>query len=71
MFVLMPGPGSSHHKKKNTILVVCVWIEKTRKNDASSPSKTEMPYAVLAPLSPCERTAIKIKAWTGFANGTI
>ena len=55
MFVLMPGPGSSHHKKKNTILVVCVWIEKTRKNDASSPSKTEMPYAVLAPLSPCER----------------
>ena len=69
VFVSMPGPGSGHRKKK-TIPVVCVWIEKTRKNDASSPSTTEMLYVVLAPLSPCERTATKIKAWTGFANGT-
>ena len=30
VFVSMPGPGSGHHKK-NTILVVCVWIEKTKK----------------------------------------
>ena len=71
VFVSMPGPGSGHRKKKTTILVVCFWIEKTRKNDASSPSKTEMPYAVLAPLSPCERTATKIKAWMIFANGTV
>jgi len=70
VFVSMPGPGSGY-RKKNTILVFCVWTEKTRKNDASSPSKTEMPYAVLAPLSPCERTATKIKAWTNFANGTV
>ena len=46
VFVSMPGPGSGYRKKKNTILVVCVWTEKTRRNDASSPSKTEMPYAV-------------------------
>ena len=59
VFVSMPGPGSGH-RKKSTILVVCVWIEKIRRNDASSPSKTEMLYAVLAPLSPCERTATKI-----------
>ena len=30
VFVSMPGPGSGH-RKKNTVLVVCVWIEKTRK----------------------------------------
>ena len=71
VFVSMPGPGSGYREKKNTILVVCVWTEKTRRNDASSPSKTEMPYAVLAPLSPCERTATKIKAWTNFANGIV
>ena len=71
VFVSMPGPGSGHRKKKNTILVVCVWIEKTRKKNASSPSKTETLYAVLVPLSPCERTAIKIKAWTNFANGIV
>ena len=69
LFVSMPGPGSG--RGKNTTLDVDAWTEKTRKNDASSPSKTEMPYAVLAPLSPCERTATKIKAWTGFATGTI
>ena len=56
---------------KNIILDVNAWIEKTRKNNASSPSETEMLYAVLAPLSPCEGTVTKIQAWTGFANGTI
>ena len=72
VFVSMPCPGLGHRKKKkSTILVVCVWIEKTRRNDASSPSKTEILYAVLAPLSPCERTATKIKGWMGFATGTI
>ena len=35
--------------EKNTTLDVDAWIEKTRKKNASSPSKTEMPYAVLAP----------------------
>ena len=70
VFVSMPGPGSGH-RKKNTILVVCVWIEKTRKKNVSSPSKTGTLYAVLAPLSPGERTAIKIKAWTNFANGIV
>ena len=63
VFVSMPGPGSG--SRKNTTLVVDAWTEKTRRNNASSPSKTEMFYAVLAPLSPCERTATKIKAWTG------
>ena len=69
VFVSMPGPGSG--RGKNTTLDVDAWTEKTRRNDASSPSKTEMPYAVLAPLSPWERTATKIKAWTGFATWTI
>ena len=69
VFVSMPGPETG--RRKNTILVVCVWTKKTRKNDASSPSKTEMPYAVLAPFSPCEPTATKIKALTNFANGTV
>jgi len=55
---------------RNAILDVDAWIEK-RKNDASSPSKTRMLYVVLALSSPCERTATKIKARTGFANGTI
>ena len=30
-----------------------------------------MLYAVPVPLSPCVPIAIKIKAWTGFATGTI
>ena len=69
VFVSMPGPGSG--SRKNITLVVDAWTEKTRRNNASSPSKTVMFYAVLAPLSPCERTATKIKAWTGFVTGTI
>ena len=56
---------------KNTILDVCVWIEKTRKNDASFPSKTEMRYVALALSSPCERIVTKTRAPMGFANGTI
>ena len=71
VFVPMPGPGSGHHKKKTQSWSSVSGLRKPRKNDASSPSKTEMPYAVLAPSSPCERTAIKIKSWTGFASGTI
>ena len=50
---------------------VYAWIETIRKNNVSSPSETEMLYAVPAPLSPCVPTAIKIKVWTGFAIGTI
>ena len=69
VFVSMPGPGSGHRKKHNPGRR-CLDRE-IRKNKASSPSKTEMLYAVLAPLSPCEGTATKIKALTGLANGKI
>ena len=71
MWCLCPCQVRAQVEVENTILDVDAWIEKTRKNNVSSPSKTEMPYVVLAPLSPCERTATKIKAWMGLANGTI
>ena len=47
VFVSMPARGPV--VEKNTTLDVDAWTEKTRKNNASSPSKTEIPYAVLAP----------------------
>ena len=50
VFVSMPGPVQV--EVKNVILEVDTWIEKTRRKNASSPPKTEMPYAVLALLSP-------------------
>ena len=56
---------------KNAILVDYAWIEKIRKKDVLSLFETEMPYAVLARSSPCVPTAIKIKAWMGFAIGRI
>ena len=67
VFVSMPGPGSGQHKQHNAGRL-CLDRDNKKKN-ASSPSKTETPYAVLATLSPWEPTAIKIKAWTNFANG--
>ena len=70
VFVSMPGPGSGRHKKKLNPGRLCLDRENKKKN-ASSPSKTETLYAVLAPLSPCERTSIKIKAWTNLANGIV
>ena len=69
VFVSMPGPGSGRHKQRNAGRV-CLDRDNKKKN-ASSPSETEMLYAVLVPLSPCVPTAIKIKAWTGFVTGTI
>ena len=69
VFVSMPGPGSGRHKQRNAGRL-CLDRDNKKKN-ASSPSKTEMLYAVLVPLSPCEPTAIKIKAWTNFANGIV
>ena len=71
MWCLYPCLAEGPVDVNNTILVDCVWIERIRKNNASSPSETEMPYAVPALSSPCEPIAIKIKAWTGFAIGTI
>ena len=69
VFVSMPGPGSGRHKQHNPGHL-CLDRDNKKKN-ASSPSKTETLYAVLAPLSPCEPTAIKIKAWMNFANGIV
>ena len=70
VFVSMPGPGSGRHKQRNAGRL-CLDRDNKKKKNASSPSKTETLYAVLAPLSPCEPTAIKIKAWTNFANGIV
>ena len=69
VFVSTPGPGSGRHKQRNAGRL-CLDRDNKKKN-ASSPSETEMLYAVLVPLSPCERTAIKMKAWTNFANGIV
>ena len=69
VFVSMPGPGSGRHKQRNAGRL-CLDRDNKKKN-LSSPSETEMLYAVLVPFSPCVPTAIKIKAWTGFATGTI
>ena len=71
MWYLCPCQAQGPIIVKNIILDVDAWIEKTRKNDASSPSKTRIDCVALAPLSPCERTATKIKACTGFSNGAI
>ena len=48
MWCLCPCQARGPVVEKNTTLDVDAWIEKTRKNNASSPSTTEMPYAVLA-----------------------
>ena len=61
MWCLSPCPAQGPVDINNAILVDCVWIETTKKTNASSPSETEMPYAVPALSSPCEPTAIKIK----------
>ena len=71
MWCLCPCQVRVQVEVENVILDVGAWIEKTRKNNASSPSKTEVLYAVLAPSSPCERIVTKTMAPTGFANGKI
>ena len=70
VFVSMPGPGSGRHKKKLNAGRLCLDRD-NKKKSVSSPFETETLYAVLVPLSPCERIAIKIKAWMSFANGTV
>ena len=71
MWCLCLCPAQGLVDINNAMWDVYVWIESIRKSDASFPLKTKMPYAVPAPLSPCVPIAIKIKAWTGFATGTI
>ena len=61
MWYLCPCQVRGQGEVKNVILDVDAWIEKTRRKNASSLPKTEMPYAVLALSSPCERAATKIK----------
>ena len=69
--VFVAVPARVQVEVNNAILDVDAWIDRTRKSNASSPLTTEMLYAVLALLSPCERTATKVKARTGFVNRTI
>ena len=71
MWCLCPCQVRVQVEVENVILDDDALIEKTRKNDASSPSTTDMLYAVLEPSLPCERIVTKIKALTGFVNGTI
>ena len=71
LYCLWPCQARVQVEVSNAILDVDAWIDRTRKSNALSPLTTEMLYAVLALLSPCERTATKVKAWTGFVNRTI
>ena len=68
---MYPCPAQGPVDINNAMRDLYAWIETIRKKNASSPSKTETLYAVLATLSPWEPTAIKIKAWTNFANGIV
>ena len=68
---MSPCPARGLVDINNAMWDVYAWIESTRKSNASSPSKTEIPYVVPVLLSPCVLIAIKIKAWMGFATGTI
>ena len=68
---MYPCPAQGPVDINNAMRDVYAWIETIRKKHASSPSKTETLYAVLVPLSPCEPTAIKIKAWTNFTSGIV
>ena len=65
----MPGPGTGQGKKKT--MNVGVRTDKTRRKDASSPSKTRMNCVALALLSPCMHTVTKMKAQRAMANGKI
>ena len=67
VFVSMPGPGLGRGRKRNPGRR-CLYRE-NRRNDASSPSTTEMTCAVLAPSLPCERIVTKTMAPTGFVKG--
>ena len=71
MWCLYPCSAQGPVDINNAMRDVYAWIATIRKKNASSPSKTETLYAVLATLSPWEPTAIKIKAWTNFANGIV
>ena len=71
MWCLCPCEVRVQVEVTDTTLDVGVWTEKTRKEDASSPSKTEMHYAVLAPSSPCECIVTKGKEVKVMAKGKI
>ena len=71
MWCLSPCPARGLVDINNAMWDVYVWIESIRKSNVLSPSETEIPYAVPVPLSPCVPIVTKIKAWTGFAIGTI
>ena len=68
---MSPCPAQGLVDINNAMWDDYAWIESTRKSAALSLSETEILYVAPAPLSPCEPIAIKIKAWTGIAIGTI
>ena len=71
MWCLCPCQARVQVEDKNAILDVGVWTDKTRKNDASSPSNTEMRYVVLMPSLPCEPIVRKTMAPMGIVSGKI
>ena len=71
VFVSMPGPGSGHRKKYNPGQLCLDRENKKKRCIITIKNKDQLCYVALVPLSPCERTAIKIKVWTGFETGTI
>ena len=72
VFVSMPGPGSGHRKKDNPGRQYLDRENKKKQCIITIKNRDAlMLYTVLAPLSPCERTATKIKALMGFVNGKI
>ena len=64
MWCLCPCQAQVQVEDKNAILDVGVWTDKTRKNDASSPSNTEMRYIC------CAHAIVTMRAYCQKDDGT-